>query len=115
MNMSNQAIKTAQELVKMLISCYSVEIELKDRAEYEVENIHQLELIDAIFSASDSDDETKSWILIPSMKIAVATLKMNGPEDEYEPLFEIAVIIRNRKLVKFVHIATDAGMMFIWQ
>jgi nucleolar pre-ribosomal-associated protein 1 len=89
MNMSNQAIKTAQELVKMLISCYSVEIELKDRAEYEVENIHQLELIDAIFSASDSDDETKSWILIPSMKIAVATLKMNGPEDEYEPLFEI--------------------------
>ena len=89
MNMSNQAIKTAQELVKMLISCYNVEIELKDRTEYEVENIHQLDLIDAIFSVSDRDDDTKSWILIPSMKIAVATLKINEPEDDYERLFEI--------------------------
>ena len=95
-NLPRRAIISLRRLLKILKNEHNIEFEDLNLNDYNAGSVSQILLVDTVYGSSDKDDETKSLILMPSLKVAVAELKKNTEDDvEFELLF--AVINQRRE------------------
>ena len=78
----NHAITTLLGLIKVLKNEYSIQFEEIDLHRFTISNIRQMQVANALFSTNDNDDEVKTLLLVPSLKIATAQLKAVFIEDD---------------------------------
>ena len=90
-NLPSHAIVNLQKLVYMLKTNYNVDFDHVDFKAYRAENILQIKLIDILYGDSDKDDEIKSLLLMPSLKLATAELRKSPSEDDmaFETLCDV--------------------------
>ena len=111
----NHAIGSLLDMMNMLIDDYDVEFEQPDLQNSEISNVSQIQILNALFGAQDNDDELKTHLLIPSLKVASNLLKIGFVEDECQ-LKSVFDIIDKR--IEDVHsltsFYTNSGHNEVW-
>ena len=111
----NHAIGSLLGLIKVLKNDYNIEFEQIDLHSCTISNIRQIQIANALFSANDNDDEVKTLLLVPSLKIAIAQLKAGFIEDDSQQdiLFDI-INERMKEVHSLTSFYTNPAQNEVW-
>ena len=79
---SKNAMCSLLDLIKLLISDFDIEFEQLDLNNNEISTVEQIQIGNALYQAADNDDQLKSLLLIPSLKVTTSLLKTGYVDDD---------------------------------